>query len=121
MNEFAVGHSRDLGRGDKLRMEAFGQRSKCREDTLNVNNDDFAGTGQNNVFLLQEVAGHRDSVTHGDFVGSTADAADIDAFRAVFFRKREHLRILCVEYDHFGKRRVMTVYNDVDHIFFHNA
>ena len=52
---------------------------KCREDTLNVNNDRLTCTGQNNVLLLQEVTSHRDTTTHSYLVGSTADTGNGDA------------------------------------------
>ena len=50
------------------------ERAEGREDALHVDDDGFAGARQNDVLLLQEVAGHRDAVTHGDFVGGAADA-----------------------------------------------
>ena len=120
-DEVRVRHTGDGGGGDEFGMEALGKRAQCGEDTLNIDDDRLTGAGQDNVFLLQEVAGHRDGLTHGDFVAGAADAGDVDALGAVCLGKRDHLGILRIEDDHFGQRGIMTVDDDVDHVLVHDA
>ena len=121
LDEVRVRHPGDRGGGDELGVEALGERAKCREDALHVDDDRFAGARQHDVLLLQEVAGHRDALTHRNFVAGAADAADVDALRAVFLGEGDHLRILGVHDDHFGQGRIVAVDNDVDHVLFHDA
>ncbi len=121
VDEFAVRHSRDLRSRDELRVEALRQRSESRENALHIHHDHLAGSGEDHIFLLQEIAGHRNALTHRDLVGGAADAADVDALRAVRLGERGHLRILRVEDDHLGEGRIMAVHHDVDHILLHHA
>ena len=121
LDEIGVRHAGDGGGGDELGMEALGQRAECREDALHVDDDGLAGTRQNDVFLLQEVTGHRDALTHGDFVARAADAGNVDALGADGLGERDHLGILRVHDDHFGQGRIMAVDDDVDHVLFHDA
>ena len=51
-NEIGIWHLADWRSCDEFCMEAFGKRSKCRENTLNVNYDCLTGTCQYNVLLL---------------------------------------------------------------------
>ena len=62
---------------------------------------------------LQEVTGHGNAVTHGDFVGSAADAGDGDALGAQALGVGDHLGIIGVVNDHFGQGRIVTVNDDV--------
>ena len=102
-DEFRIWHLSDGRSGDKLRMETFGKRAKRREDTLYVNDDCLTCTGQNHIFLLQEVTCHRDTATHCNFVGCTAYTGYGDAFSAHFFCICDHLRIVCIFADHLGQ------------------
>ena len=74
LDVIAVRHTGDGGGGDELGVEALGERAECGEDALHVDDDGFTCARQNDVFLLQEVTGHRDALTHGDFVAGAADA-----------------------------------------------
>ena len=121
LDEIGVRHAGDGGGGDELGMETLGQRAECREDALHVDDDSFAGARQNDVFLLQEVTGHRDTLTHGDFVARAADAGDVDALGADGLGERDHLGILRVHDDHLGQGRIVAVDDDVDHVLFHDA
>ena len=67
-DKFRIRHLCDRRSCYEFCMETFAQRSKCREDTLNVYNDCFTCTGQYYVFLLQEVTCHRNTTTHCNFV-----------------------------------------------------
>ena len=74
LDEIRVRHAGDGRGGDELGVEALGKRAKRREDALHINDDGFAGARQNDVFLLQEVACHRNALPHGNFVAGAADA-----------------------------------------------
>ena len=52
---------------------------RAGEDALHVHDNGLAGAGQNHVLLIQEVTGHGDAVTHGDFVGGAAHTGNGDA------------------------------------------
>ena len=121
LDEIGVRHAGDGGGGDELGMEALGERAECREDALHVDDDGLAGARQNDVFLLQEVARHRNALTHGDLVAGAADARDVDALCADGLGQRDHLGILRIHDDHLGKRRIVAVDDDVDHVLFHDA
>ena len=121
LDEIGVRHTGDGGGGDELGMEALGQRAKGREDALHVDDDGLAGARQNDVFLLQEVARHRNALTHGDLVAGAADTRDVDALCADGLGQRDHLGILRIHDDHLGKRRIVAVDDDVDHVLFHDA
>ena len=102
-------------------MEALAKGSKCREDTLYVHNNRFAGSCQNYVLLLQEVAGHGDSAAHRNLVGGTADTGYGDSLCAEALRVSDHLRIIRILADHLRKTRIMSVYNDIYIFCYHNA
>ena len=72
-DELCIRHLCNRGSGHEFGVEALGQRPKCRENTLNVNDDCLTGSGQNYILLLQEVTCHRNTTTHCYFVGGTAD------------------------------------------------
>ena len=121
LDEIRVRHAGN-GRGrDELGMEALGKRAKSREDALHINDDGFACARQDNVFLLQEVTCHRNALPHGDLVAGAADARDVDALCADGLGQRDHLGILRIHDDHLGKRRIVAVDDDVDHVLFHDA
>ena len=72
LDELGVGHPADGRGGDELGVEALAQGAQCGEDALHVHHDGLAGAGQHHVLLVQEVTGHGDAVTHGDFIGENA-------------------------------------------------
>ena len=102
-------------------METLGQRAKGWEDTLYVHDDGLAGSRQHHVLLLQEVSGHGDSPSHSDFIGGTAHASHIDSLGSHRFCQFQHFRIFGVFTDHLRKTGIMTVYDNINAFFFHNA
>ena len=120
-DEIGIRHLGDWGGGDEFGVEAFGQRAQGRKNTLYIHHNGLTCSGQHHILLLQEVSGHGNAPPHGYFVGSTADTGHIDAVGSQRFRQGDHLRILRVFTDHLGKAGIMAVYDNIDHILFHNA
>ena len=120
-DEIGIRHLRNGGGGDKLGMEAFGERAQCRENALYIHYNGFTGTGQHHIFLLQEISRHGYASSHSNLVGCTADACNVDPVCSHGFCKCHHLRIIGVFADHLGKTGIMSVYNDVDLILFHDT
>ena len=98
-----IRHLSDRRSCDELGMETFAQRSKCREDTLNVYYDSLTCSSQDYILLLQEVTSHRNTTTHCYFVGSTADTRYGDSLSAHALCICDHLRIICIFTDHLGQ------------------
>ena len=98
-----IRHAADRRSCDELGVEALGQRSESRKDTLNIYDNSLAGTGQNNVLLLQEVSCHRNATAHCNLIRGTADTGNGNALCTLFLGKSDHLRILRVIADQLGK------------------
>ena len=121
LDELGVGHPGDGRGGDELGMEALAQGAQSGEDALHVHDNGLAGAGQNHVLLIQEVTGHGDAVTHGDFVGGAAHTGNGDALGAHGLGISDHLGVVGIVNDHFGQAGIMAVNNDVDIVLLHDA
>ena len=102
-------------------MEALGDGAHVGEDALYVDAEGFDNAGQQNVLLLQEVAGHLYVVTHHHLVAGAAQADDVDALGTDGTGLLDHLGILGVTNDHLGHGGVMAVNDDVDHFLVQDA
>ncbi len=60
-------------------MVTLSQVGQGREDTLNVHNHGFNGTGNNRELLLIKIPGNFNAVTHRDFIAGTANADQVDS------------------------------------------
>ena len=71
--------------GDQFGVEALGHIGQVLEHALDVHHHGITGTGDDGQLLLQEIACRRYAVALKNLIGRTADAAQLDAFGALYF------------------------------------